>query len=651
MKYSKLYIALIFCLSGISLNAQVNNHSLGFYHIKRVSGELNILGSYRTLSTQLNELSENQESSHLIGGIRLNTQSYFWDPDIISLNIAGEYNPEFRDENYLIVPDRTEQRTLSKLDLLVNVFNNKALNLSSYLNLNNSYFNRENLTNIKSNNKQWGATIGVSNKYLPVKIAYRDLSWDQTETDSGRRFSMAQKSFEASTEKSFFSNDKHELKYSLRDYSNKYADLSPINSRVSRISYVSQIFFDNERKYSLNSNIVYYNQAGTYTFTRTEANERLVMHLPRRFDLNANYNFHRMLDPAQTINVNRAGLSVSNKLFESLTSELYTDFANTDHTVYNETSLKAGISFNYSKKISIGRLNLGYQYFIHNNRVKGETTSINILREEYILNDAEVIILKKAYADPASIIITDLSSSIIYQEGLDYILSDINNFIEIIRVPGGQISQNQVILVSYSAIQPGNYSYLSSNHTLSSSLLLFNRIFEIYYRGSAQYYNKIEQTEYLSLNRFYQNISGLRLYYKFATAGVEYDYYNSDLIPYKRFNYYLNLNIKIKSRMLLSVNGTIRDYTMLDTDVDHTYTNLSGRFTYSINSWSKLNIEGGYLKQIGSTIDLNLISGKTEFIATMRKLSMKASFNIYKRSYSRSNFFYTGTHLEIIRKF
>ncbi len=651
MRYKKLYILLIVFLYSLPASAQGPDPSLGFWHIKRISGELSLLGSYRSLSTQLNELSEEQLSQHLLGGIRINTANYLWNPDIISINIGGEYNPELRNERYLVVPDRAEQRTLSKLDILATVFNDKAINLSTYINLNNSYFNRENLTNVRSDNKQWGASFGLRNKYLPVKISYRDMSWKQTETESGRQFSMEQQNFEASTIKSFFGNDKHELKYSLREYQHQYSELSNIRNKVSRINFISQVFLDRERKYSLNSNIAYYDQHGTYTFAKTEANERLVMHLPARFDLNANYAFHKINDPAQTITVNRTSISLSHKLFESLTSRLYTDYVNTAHSLYNESSLISGARIDYTKLTPIGRVNFGYQYYIHNNHMEGETATIVVLREEHVLNDAEVSILKKPYTETSSIIITDISSTIIYQEGLDYIITEINNFAEILRIPGGQISQNQTVLISYSAIQPGNYSYLSSSNTLTGSLMIFDRLIEVYYRGSAQNYNKVKQTEYLTLNRFYQNIAGIRLYYKFATAGAEYDYYNSDLIPYKRFNYYLNLNLKIKSRMLLSLNGTVRDYKVIDTEVKHLYTNISTRFTYSINNWSKLNVEGGYLNQNGSSIDLNLISGKTEIIATVRKLTLRGSFSIYKRAYARSDFFYTGTNLEISRKF
>lgn len=651
MKGLRAHSTIICILLSLVANCQDSPFSLGIWHFRPVSGELSLLGSYRTLSSEFEYFTENLNSKHFQGGLALNSTSYMWNPDIIAFNLGGEYNPEFRDDRYIVIPDRSEVRTISKLNLQASVFNNKAISLNTFYNLNNSYFNRENLTNVKSDNRQFGSMLSVSNRILPFRLSYRDIKWEQTETESGRYFTMGHRSIEASTDFSFYNNDNHELKYSIRDLQYRYDNLRDVDNLVTRIDYTSQLFVDTDRRYGLNSNISYYDQEGTYTFSRFEVNERALAHLPYGFDLTANYRHYRMDDPNQSIVVNKTRGTIKHKLYESLVSQLYIDFTGTTHSFYDEKSLISGARLSYTKKTRFGRFNLGYHFFGHKNSVEGESNNIEILREEHLLNDIEITILEKPYADILSITITDITSTIIYQEGLDYLVNTIGNFTEILRIPGGQITQDQSVLINYTAIQPGSYNYVALNNTLSSSILFFDRILELYYRGSSQEYSSVQNSEYLTLNRFYQNITGLRVHYKIASAGIEYDYYNSDLIPYKRMNYYLNLNFKIKSRMLLSMNGTIRDHQILNQDLSYVYSNLSTRFTYSINNWSRLNVEGSYLKQNGRTIELDLITGKTELVAHIRKLTIKGSFNIYKRSYARSDFIYTGTHLEILRKF
>ena len=117
------------------------------------------MGQYQEQGSQFNDIIEEQNSKYLIGGIKLNTSSFLWQPDIVALNIGGEYNPESRNEQYLTIPDRSEVRTLKKLDLRSTIFSDKSITLTPYFNIFQNYFNRENLTNVRSNNRQWGGIL------------------------------------------------------------------------------------------------------------------------------------------------------------------------------------------------------------------------------------------------------------------------------------------------------------------------------------------------------------------------------------------------------------------------------------------------------------------------------------------------------------
>ncbi|MEE4117085.1 MAG: hypothetical protein V2I37_13005 [Marinilabiliaceae bacterium] len=651
MKHRTAYTILILILYAHCTKAQEFSESSGIWHFRKTTGELNLNAGYRTLSTQLNELDEFQNTGTLFGGLQLNSSSYMWNPDIISFNFSGEYSPDFRDENYIKLPDRSEVRTLSRINLITSVFNNKPLTLNNYINFNRSYFNRDNLTNVHSTNKQWGINLAANNRILPVSISYRELSWNQRETDTGREFHTSQKNLEAKSSKSFFGNDKNELKYTYRDYSHSYSELSTTRNSISRLDFISQVFFDPSKKYGLNSNIYYLDQEGSYSFTRFELNERLILNFRSNLKLGVSYNYYDMKDPEYSIKTNKVRSQITHRLFESLNSQAYFNFTGTSHSLYKETSLISGTRINYTKKTKAGVFSLGYHFFNHKNNVDGDNGTIEIQREEHSLIDAEITTLDRPYANETTVVVTDLSSTVIYQEGLDYQLNVINDFIEIIRIPGGQITNNQAVLISYNAIQPGSYNYSSTNNSLTSGLMLFQRHLEIYYRGIAQKYPSASSNRYLTLNTYYQNIAGLRLYIKNASAGIEYDYYNSSIIPYKKYSYYINLNFKLRERMLLALNSSLRDYKLLDTDVNHLYSNISARISVAISQNSKINFEGGYLKQSGQTINLDLLSGKIEYIAVFRKLTLRGGINMYKRQYSESNFLYTGSQIEITRKF
>ena len=129
-----------------------------------MSGEVDLKGQYRQLESSFNEVREDQRSAYLLSGIKLNTSSYLWDKDLLLIDLGGAYSPELRDEKYITVPDRSEVRTLKKVDLMATLFNNKPVTLQGFYNFDQSYFNRELLTNVRSNNRQWGGILSLNNQ-------------------------------------------------------------------------------------------------------------------------------------------------------------------------------------------------------------------------------------------------------------------------------------------------------------------------------------------------------------------------------------------------------------------------------------------------------------------------------------------------------
>lgn len=646
-------LTIIFPLlaQGLFSFAQNGASLYSFWNQGPLNGEISLRGNYRDQKTLLGELEEDQQSSYFTGGIRLNTSAYIWKPDILKLYAGGEFNPELRDEKYLIVPDRAEVRTLSKLDLRATLFNNKAVNLNSYLNLNKSYFNRENLTNIRSDNRLWGGLMGINNKILPATISFRNVSWKQNETETGRNFTMDQQNFETRFTRSFSSFDRTELRFSFDDYRYNYDLLNETVNQVKRMNFTNSVWFDKNHNYSLNSSLVYHDQAGTYDFRRIEAIERINFRMRPNLRLSSGYNYFNLTDIYQETSSHRGEISLNHQLFESLYTTLFTDISAVNHSLYNETNLKGGIDLRYTKKISTSRLNLSYKYWGQNSNMESMPTTVRIVNEQHTIIDGFVTILNRPYIEEGSIIIRDITGTILYQENLDYLLTARGDFTEITRIPGGQIADGDDILAEYNATQPGSYSYNAINNSVAASVTLFHNLFEIFYRGASQTYPVVNDTEFLTLNRYYQNIYGIRINTGFASAGAEFDNYNSNIIPYRRIRYFLNLNHVIKSRFIISVNSNVNDYKVLDKDLNQLYASLNGRLAYNISHATRASIEAGYLAQTGRNIDLRLITGRAEISHSVRRFMIRAGLEVYQRHYLESDIYFSSTYLQLSRKF
>jgi hypothetical protein len=645
LKYILLFLAAIY--GGLSYSQTSN----GFFNTQSVSGEIKLKGLYRQQQSQIGDIREDQRSTYFLGGIMLNTASYLWNPDLIFINLDAEYNPETRKETYLLIPDRSEVRTLKKLDFRTSIFRNKSINLNTFLNLNQTYYNRELLTNIKSDNKQWGGLLSINNKFLPLSVSYRQSDWVQKELQTGRTFSMTQNNLLGRISKSIGKNDMHEIIYSRDDYTYNYAGSKEVSNLIDRVALNNNFFFDKERKYNYNSQVSYYNQAGDNNFTKLEAIERLMFNLPANFRLTGGYTYHQLKDPFQLLSQNRINGSLNHQLFESLASNIFVDYSQISHTIYDEKNLKAGFEFSYTKKIPTGRINLTYRYYRSYFDMTGVSAPLSILNEEHVLSDAKIILLNKPYIDLNTVVIKDQAGIIIYQLNFDYTLTVRNNFVEIQRVPGGLIADNQPVTADYTATQPGSYSFEADNNSFSSSILLFKRLIELYYRGTFQDYRNLKETGFLTLNYYDQNVYGGRIDIGFAGFGVEYDDYNSNIIPYKRYRYFVDLNWSFRSKFLVSLNGNIMDYKLIDDDVNQQHSNITGKIAYNISYKTKIDLEAGYLMQRGRNIDLDLLTSKLEISTSFRQLHFKGGFEMYRRHYQKSNFAFIGTFVEIVRKF
>jgi hypothetical protein len=629
-------------------------NSLGIWQLRHISGELDLKGQYRQLESSFNEVYEDQRSTYLLSGLKINTSSHLWDKDILLIDLGGAYSPELRDEKYITVPDRSEVRTLKKVDLKATLFNNKPVSLEGFYNYDQSYFNRELLTNVRSNNRQWGGILSLHTRFLPLTLSYRNQRWDQEEIQTGRVFNMDQESFQARTSKSFGSRDRTELLYSHNNYLYRYAELHQTSHLIDRFALNNNVFFDEDRKYNLNSRFIWYNQDGTTSFRRVELQEGLTLRLPHQLKGTAHFNLYHLNDPLQIWDQKKFRTALEHKLYKSLTTSIFLDYTRIRQeavSLHTESDTRGGVDLRYTKKIPGGTLNLGYRYFRQAHSAEGEQGIRQVINEPQVLSDGGFTLLDKPYVELPSVLVKDVTGTLIYQESFDYTLIQRGSYVEIQRIPGGLIPNQGEVYVDYAYIQPGSYSYGANNHQFNASLLLFSRVLELYYRYGEQDYPRVIQGDLLTLNFYRQHVLGVRLDLGMARAGIEGDQYDSNIIPYRMMRYYLDVNWNFRSRLLFTLNGNVRDYRMIADEVDQLYANLSGKVAYQIRPKMRVSLESGYLNQRGTNIDLDLFTSRAEFQAYFNKLQLRLGLEMYKRLYLNSEFAFNGAYLQFIRRF
>jgi len=616
------------------------------------SGEFRTSGHYRKQDIYTDYIHDIQNSSRFSLGGLIHSESYIWQPDFLLLNIDAEYNPDFIKENFIVIPDQSENRTMKRLNIRTTLFNNKIISLNTSANLSQIYSNRENLTNIKTDSKQLGSMLSYSNKILPFNLSFNKTKWIQEETETGRVSQMDQINFTGRISKSFYSSDKHELEYVHNNYFYNYVNLYQTHTVSDYITLNDYFNFDTKKRYNFRSRISYRNQKGSINFIKFAADDNLLIKLPQNFTLHSNYSYINQIQEIQNTTVNDIKTILRHKLYLSLNTDIFYEYRKNLYTIYQETYNIFGGDIYYTKKILFkGRLNLSYNYRRQNFNTLSRPVSIQIINENHILTDGQIVLLNRPYIDISSIVVSNLSGSIIYQQNLDYILIVRNNYIEIQRFPGGQIADNQGVNVDYTVNLPETYNYDSNLNKFSASVSLWKRLLEFYFNVSNQNFVNEQNVDLLILNYYTQYRYGFHADVKFATAGIEFDNYISTIIPYKMVRYYITVQKNFNEKILVSLNSNIRNYYLVNDDVRNIYSDISAKTVYRIFSSTKASLDIGYRKQIGSGINLNLLTARLEITSQFRQLFTTLGFEKYNRDFLGNKNNYSGVYFRLIRKF
>jgi hypothetical protein len=102
---------------------------------------------------------------------------------------------------------------------------------------------------------------------------------------------------------------------------------------------------------------------------------------------------------------------------------------------------------------------------------------------------------------------------------------------------------------------------------------------------------------------------------------------------------------------LVSLNGNIQQYRLIEDQVEQLYTDISGKMVYRIIDQTKASLDLGYRKQIGSGIDLDLLTARLEFMTQFRQFMFTLGLEKYNRNFLDQINNYNGIYFKLIRRF
>ncbi|NOY06866.1 MAG: hypothetical protein GXO82_09595 [Chlorobi bacterium] len=622
------------------------------WRLRSLKGKLSLGGEYRALKTTLRTgFFEDQEATIWTGDINMRTESYFIHPKFLLVNAYGEYNPMTRRDLYLVSPDWSEVSTAEKAGIKGVLFKGLPISLSGFGEYTHMYLNRDIFTDVETFVKVYGGGINLRSRSFPLSLSYQKDDNLQNELQTGRRLWTIRDDFTLNAQTSLYKLDEQRLRVSYEDYFREYYSQQLINSKIGGAYFYSSMPIDSAGTARFNTNASYEIQRENLVYDRIQAEETAMLQLPWNFRSSLGYRyFDFKQDPVQWKMHTLTG-NIEHRLFQSLTSSGHLEYYKTFHTEYTETIKDGNAGFEYRKKIPFGALQLSYRYRQRRERRQSETVFSTILDEAHVLDDTKIELLEVPFVNRGSVVVTDETQTLVFQENFDYILIQRGNFIEIRRMPGGRIATGETVYVDYKANRNPSYKYRASGQRTRAGLHLFNGMLNLYFEYNDWSFDDPDLAESLNLKTIRQRTAGGSFKFGVFTIGVEFDQMLSNIVPYFSRRVYASTNVRLFNTNV-SLSGNAQDVDLTDEGERQKFYDASARLMVPFSEDMSASVEGTYRYQRGRGLDLDIGLVKGELIFAYRRISFHIGGEAYKSVFlQQEKRQYIGGYVRIEREF
>jgi hypothetical protein len=424
----------------------------------------------------------------------------------------------------------------------------------------------------------------IKNKLFPttVTVEKNDTTFDDffSSRDDSNIFRIESK----------YVSDKHQLNL-LSEYVDQLReiDVQRIDAKRSLLNMNSHYMFSDSTR--LTSTIFTLDSQSDVSDSRSFLwSERLMLqHRPKlrseynaRFDSRKNNNFH-----SDTQFLSGA---LEHQLYENLTTriDLYTskdDFDNGEIDVS-----EADLDLRYRRKIPVGMLAItgGYAYRVEDNNI--DATSSQILNESHVLVGTAQEFLAKSNIDVSSVIVTDITKTTIYVQGIDYFLGVVGESVVIERGLFGGISDGETVLVDYVFATQSPFKSDRRSARFGINLDLW-QILQFHYNFSRVKEDLISGIRPSDLADDRIQRVGASLRWRWSTTTAEYERRETIRTPLTRRQIQQAFVFRMSRAMSFGASASYSETDFKDTGSDTQTVGIAGNLRWDMGRWGRFEVE------------------------------------------------------------
>ncbi len=277
-------------------------------------------------------------------------------------------------------------------------------------------------------------------------------------------------------------------------------------------------------------------------------------------------------------------------LYENLTTRFELLSSNDDFDNGEIDVTEADLDFRYRRKIPAGMLTItsGYAYRVEDNEI--DAASSQVLNERHTLNGITQEFLDRTSIDLDSIIVTDITKTTTYIEGIDYVLSVVGDSVAIERGTFGGIADGETVLVDYvfSTQSPFKADRRSARFGVNLNLWRILGFHYNYSRVKEELISGIRPSD-LSNDRV-QRI-GASLRWRWSTTTADYELRDTVRTPLIRRQIQQAFAFRVSRSLSFGASARYADTDFRDSGSDSRAIGFAGNLRWDMGRWGRLEVK------------------------------------------------------------
>ncbi len=326
-----------------------------------------------------------------------------------------------------------------------------------------------------------------------------------------------------------------------------------------------------------------------------------------RKNMSTNYSYRYVKSNFETTTSesNALGFNLKHLLYENLTTTINANGSNNKYTGGSENEYGGGVNFDYVRRIPWGRLNL---HSNHNYQVTEEEktgNNVGIQDESQTLTIGGITVLDNNNADTSTIQVRNVLRTILYQEDVDYRVTESGSSVRIICIPGSLLdtglncSTGAPVVVDYSFISDPALDFATFTRGYGIKLNLWS-VWNLYYSYNRRTEEFLAGNEPDVLIDDIINSAGTDVTWKWSKTGFAFRDSDTINLPTREWDLTETLTFRPTENIFLSFLGRYGETEFKDTLETETFSSLTSSLQVLISRKSRLTVRGSFHEVEGS---------------------------------------------------